>query len=107
MKRSKRGFSVLEVISAVVILTVVTAAAVATVAPMRKKANDLQVQNEIAELNSLSQDFFNREGYFPKNVNELVRTGFLPSDAPDAAERIRGIRRNYRYSPTSGTFAQR
>jgi prepilin-type N-terminal cleavage/methylation domain-containing protein len=107
MKRSMPGFSILEVISTLVILAVVAAAAAATVAPLRTKANDQRAKQEIAQLNDLAHRYFQSAGKFPANVNDLVRTGLLPSDAPDLADRIRLIRRNYRYSPGTGTFSQR
>ena len=107
MKRSPSGFSVLEVISTIVILAVVAAAAAATVAPLRTQANDQRAEKEIGQLNDLAHRYHQAEGHFPTSVNDLVRTGLLPSDAPDAANRIRLIRRNYRYAPATGTFSQR
>ncbi|MGB0595599.1 MAG: prepilin-type N-terminal cleavage/methylation domain-containing protein [Rubripirellula sp.] len=44
----KSGFSLLEVIAAVVILAVVAAATIATVAPLRAKSDQKMAEQEIA-----------------------------------------------------------
>ena len=107
MRNNKRGFSVLEIISALVILAVVAGAAAATIAPMRTQLGDRQITDEIVQLNELSQSFLAEQGRKPKNVNDLVRAGYLPSSEPGSSERIRRIRRNYQYLPATGTFSQR
>ena len=106
-KIKKKGFSLLEVIAAVVILAVVAAATVATVAPMRAKSEEKLAEQEIATLNSMAQTYFLEEGAFPRSVNDLVRTGYLSNADPAAADRVRNIRRNYTYSRATGTFAKR
>ncbi len=106
-RNKKCGFSVLEVISALVILAVVAAATAATIGPMRTKANDREAWKEISQLNAISLKFADENGHKPKSVNDLVRAGYLPISGPGAAERIRRIRRNYQYSQTSGRFSRR
>ncbi|MEM9585638.1 MAG: prepilin-type N-terminal cleavage/methylation domain-containing protein [Planctomycetota bacterium] len=106
-RRKNRGFSLLEVIAAVVILAVVAAATVATVAPMRAKSEDKLAEQEIASLNAMAQTYFLEVGSFPRNVNDLVREGYLSNADAAARDRIRKISRNYTYTRSTGTFTQR
>lgn len=105
-RNSKSGFSVLEIISALVILAVVVGAAAATLAPMRGGLSNQELTAEIAHLNDLSREYADKHGRSPKNVNDLVRTGYLPISGPGAADRIRRIRRNYQYSSATGLFSR-
>jgi prepilin-type N-terminal cleavage/methylation domain-containing protein len=108
MKRNKKnGFSLLEVIAAVVILAVVAAATVATVAPMRAKSEEKLAEQEIATLNSMAQTYFLEEGTFPRRVDDLVTAGYLSNADQAAQDRLTKIRRNYRYSRATGTFTKR
>lgn len=108
MKRNrKNGFSLLEVIAAVIILAVVAAATVATVAPMRAKSEDKLADQEVASLNAMSQTYFLEEGRFPRSVNDLVNSGYLANGTPDEQTRVRDIRRNYAYARGTGTFSKR
>ena len=108
MKRNrKRGFSLLEVIAAVVILAVVGAAAVATVAPMRAKSVDKLADQEIATLNSMAQTYFLEEGRYPANVNALANAGYLANATPEERARVTRIRRNYDYSRATGIFSKK
>ncbi len=108
MKRNrKNGFSLLEVIAAVVILAVVAAATVATVAPMRAKSEAKLAEQEIATLNSMSQTYFLEKGAFPRSVNDLVTEGYLTNTDQAAQDRITNIRRNYTYARATGTFTKR
>ena len=108
MKSNKKsGFSLLEVIAAVVILAVVAAATVATVAPMRAKSEQKLAEQEIATLNSMAQTYFIEQGTFPRSVNDLVTTGYLSNVDQASLDRIASIRRNYTYTRATGTFAKR
>ncbi|TWT83532.1 hypothetical protein CA13_49970 [Planctomycetes bacterium CA13] len=108
MKRTKKnGFSLLEVIAAVVILAVVAAATVATVAPMRAKSEEKLVEQETATLNSMAQTYFLEEGVFPRSVVDLVTSGYLSNTTQADQDRITKIRRNYTYSRTTGVFSKR
>ncbi len=74
MRRNKKsGFSLLEVIAAVVILAVVAAATVATVAPMRAKSEDKLADQEVATLNAMAQTYFLEIGSYPSSVITLGR----------------------------------
>lgn len=106
-RNTKSGFSVLEIISALVILAVVAGAAAATIAPMRTQPSPRQVIGELSQLNDLSREYAAEQGQPPKSVNDLVRAGYVPISGPGAADRIRRIRRNYQYSPSTGLFSQR
>ncbi|TWU34928.1 prepilin-type N-terminal cleavage/methylation domain-containing protein [Novipirellula artificiosorum] len=108
MKRTKKsGFSLLEVIAAVVILAVVAAATVATVAPMRAKSEEKLAEQESATLNSMSQTYFLETGAFPRSVSDLVTEGYLSNTTQADQDRITSIRRNYTYTRTTGTFTKR
>jgi type II secretory pathway pseudopilin PulG len=105
MRNKTSGFSILEIVSALVILAVVAGAAAATLAPRRMQPNSRRAADELVQLNDLSRQFTAENGHLPKNVNDLVRAGYLPLSGPGSADRIRRIRRNYQYSPTTGTFS--
>ncbi|MGI9474561.1 MAG: prepilin-type N-terminal cleavage/methylation domain-containing protein [Rubripirellula sp.] len=108
MKRNRRsGFSLLEVIAAVVILAVVAAATVATVAPMRAKSEDKLADQEIATLNAMAQTYYLEEGQYPANANELATSGYLANTTDDEKTRLTKIRRNYSYSRSTGIFAKK
>jgi prepilin-type N-terminal cleavage/methylation domain-containing protein len=108
MKRNKKsGFSLLEVIAAVVILAVVAAATVATVAPMRAKSEDKLADQEIATLNAMSQTYYLEEGRFPSSVFTLATSGYIANTTPDERARLTRIRRNYNYSRSTGVFAKK
>ncbi len=108
MKRNKKsGFSLLEVIAAVVILAVVAAATVATVAPMRAKSEDKLADQEVATLNAMSQTYFLEIGKFPTSVKTLAAGGYLANTPPDELARLTRMRRNYTYTRATGTFAKK
>ena len=108
MKRSKKnGFSLLEVIAAVVILAVVAAATVATVAPMRAKSEDKLADQEVATLNAMSQTYFLELVRYPGSARDLATAGYLANTTPDEQARLTRIRRNYAYSRSTGTFAKK
>jgi len=108
MKRNKKnGFSLLEVIAAVVILAVVAAATVATVAPMRAKSEDKLADQEVAGLNAMSQTYFLEIGRFPSSVNQLASAGYLSNTTVEQRQRLTRIRRNYNYTRATGIFAKR
>jgi len=108
MKRKKKsGFSLLEVIAAVVILAVVAAATVATVAPMRAKSEDKLADQEIATLNAMSQTYYLEEGRYPGSVYTLATAGYLSNTTPDEKVRLSKIRRNYNYSRSTGIFSKK
>ena len=108
MKRHKNsGFSLLEVIAAVVILAVVAAATVATVAPMRAKSEDKLADQEVATLNAMSQTYYLEEGGYPSNVDDLVTNGYLADTTDDEKARLGKIKTNYLYSSTTGVFSKK
>lgn len=108
MRRNKKsGFSLLEVIAAIIILAVVAAATVATVAPMRAKSEDKMADQEIATLNAMAQTYFLEEGNFPAGADSLVTNGYLANTTPAEVARITKIKNNYSYSTTTGVFAKK
>ncbi|TWU54657.1 hypothetical protein Poly51_33760 [Rubripirellula tenax] len=108
MKRQKKsGFSLLEVIAAVVILAVVAAATVATVAPMRAKSEDKLQDQEVATLNAMAQTYFLEVGRFPQSVTTLGSSGYLPYTTTDERRRVAAMRTKYDYVPTTGVFAKK
>ncbi len=108
MKRTKNnGFSLLEVIAAVVILAVVAAATVATVAPMRAKSEAKLVEQEAATLNSMSQTYFLENGAYPTNVDALVTGGYLNNNDTASQKRLAAIKKKYTYARATGTFTPR
>jgi prepilin-type N-terminal cleavage/methylation domain-containing protein len=108
MKRRKNsGFSLLEVIAAVVILAVVAAATVATVAPMRAKSDDKLADQEVATLNAMAQTYFLEVGRYPGGADALATAGYLANATPEEKARITKIKRNYTYSAATGVFSKK
>lgn len=76
-RRNRKGFSLIEVIAAVVILAVVATATVATISPMREKSRVKLDQQNIAKLNGIVQAYYMETGRWPdRNLNLLVRSGY-------------------------------
>lgn len=106
MKRNKKnGFSLLEVIAAVVILAVVAAATVATVAPMRAKSEDKLAEQDVASLNAMAQTYYLEVGRYPQNIAYLVRQGYIKADDVPSRTRYNKLRR-YPYDAATGTFTK-
>lgn len=108
MKRPRTiGFSLLEVIAAVIILAVVAAASVATVAPMRAKSEERQTDREIATLNATAQSYFLEQGRYPASVMAMAEAGFLANSTGEDQAKIEQILRRYDYSSTTGIFSKK
>ena len=106
MKRNKKnGFSLLEVIAAVVILAVVAAATVATVAPMRQKSEDKLDVQQVATLNAMAQTYYLENGNYPRDVRQLGTASYLPYTTRDERVRVNAMRTKYNYAPTTGVFS--
>ena len=102
------GFSLLEVIAAVVIRAVVAASTVATIGPMRAKSDQKLSEQQTASLNSMSQTYFLELGPFPPNgVDSLVTAGYLSSADAAAKAHNAKLRTNYTYTRTTGTFVKK
>ncbi|MCA9134597.1 MAG: prepilin-type N-terminal cleavage/methylation domain-containing protein [Planctomycetales bacterium] len=80
-KKSKRkGFSLIEVIAAVIILAVVATATVATISPMREKSRKKLDEQNIASLNGVVQAYYMEKGAWPdRGLTYLYRDGFTSS----------------------------
>lgn len=73
----RSGFSLIEVIAAVVILAVVATATVATIAPMREKSRVKLDQQNIAKLNGIVQAYYMETGLWPdRNMTRLNTAGY-------------------------------
>jgi len=108
MKRiGKSGFSLLEIIAAMVILAVVAAATVATVTPMRAKSEDKLADQEVATLNAMAQTYYLEEGLYPADVTALADAGYLANTTVDDKSRLQKIRRNFNYSQATGLFSKK
>jgi prepilin-type N-terminal cleavage/methylation domain-containing protein len=113
----QRGFSILELIAAAVILGVVCTAAIATVAPIRAKSRDHVSERELATLNAAAHQFFLQHGRHPDNLRALLRDNSqsnLPqASAPQANSpladpiQLRRIEQSYAYSPATGQFTRK
>jgi prepilin-type N-terminal cleavage/methylation domain-containing protein len=108
MRRNKKsGFSLLEVIAAVIILAVVAAATVATVAPMRAKSADKMADQEVATLNAMSQTYFLEIGSYPASVDSLATSGYLSNNTAEEKARITKIKSGYGYTASTGVFKKK
>lgn len=73
----RKGFSLIEVIAAVVILAVVATATVATIAPMREKSRAKLNQQSIAKLNGICQAYYMEYGNWPNSsMTHLFERGY-------------------------------
>ncbi len=105
MKRTKKnGFSLLEVIAAVIILAVVAAATVATVAPMRAKSDAKMAEQDVATLNAVTQTYFLEVGKYPTRVYDLVTHKYLNYTTPAERKRYTDIVAKYNYDAATGIF---
>ena len=109
MKRNKKnsGFSLLEVIAAVVILAVVAAATVATVAPMRAKSEDKLDDQQVATLNAMTQTYFLEIGSYPPSIIQLAQQEYLPYTTTDERRRVITMRSKYNYDRATGIFSKK
>lgn len=115
--RNHRGFSILELIAAAVILGVVCTAAIATVAPIRAKSRDHVSARELAALNAAAHQFFLQHGRHPDNLRALLsddaRSNLPQASAPQANSpladpvQLRRIERSYVYAPSTGQFTRK
>jgi prepilin-type N-terminal cleavage/methylation domain-containing protein len=106
MKRNKKnGFSLLEVIAAVIILAVVAAATVATVAPMRAKSDTKLQEQDVATLNATTQTYFLEVGRFPTRPYDLVTQKYLNYTTTAERKRYQDIIAKYNYDAATGTFS--
>lgn len=103
-RRARRGFSLLEVIAAVIILAVVAAATVATVAPMKEKSEANLDKQQVASLSAMAQTFQLEHDRFPYNARELGTRGYLPYNTPEERQRVNQMVRKYNYTRNTGTF---
>ena len=78
-RRNRRGFSLIEVIAAVVILAVVATATVATIMPMRAKSQKKIDEQNIARLNGISQAYYMETGQYPDRALTRLFTAGLTS----------------------------
>ncbi len=106
-RQSRKGFSLLEIIAAVIILAVVAAATVATVAPMRQKADDKMSVQELATLNSLANTYFIEYGSFPASIGSLRTSGYIAYTTPEDKTRYNQLNSKYAYDRATGTFSKR
>ena len=108
MKRQKKsGFSLLEVIAAVVILAVVAAATVATVAPMKAKSEDKLADQEVATLNAMTQTYYLENGRYPANVVQLAQGEYLAFTTTAERRRVYLMRNKYNYARQTGVFTKK
>lgn len=76
-KSNRKGFSLIEVIAAVIILAVVATATVATIAPMREKSRRKLDDQNIATLNGTVQAYYMELGAWPDtNLTRLKTQGY-------------------------------
>ncbi len=76
-KTNRKGFSLIEVIAAVIILAVVATATVATISPMREKSRKKLDEQNIASLNGVVQAYYMERGVWPdRGMTHLNTYGF-------------------------------
>ncbi len=76
-RNKRRGFSLIEVIAAVVILAVVATATVATIVPMRAKSQVKIDQQNMARLDGIVQAYYMEKGVYPDtNLTRLNTEGY-------------------------------
>lgn len=78
--RRRKGFSLIEVIAAVVILAVVATATVSTIAPMREKSRVKLDEQNIAKLNGIVQAYILETGQTPDYWMTRLQTAGYTTD---------------------------
>ena len=108
MVRRRKGFSLLEIIAAVIILAVVATATVSTVAPMRAKSDAKMSETALATLNGMAQTFYVEQGRWPTRnggVWDLAVTGYI--DTRVAGAKYNQWYRTYQWNDTSKVFVKK
>lgn len=78
----RRGFSLMEVMAAIVIIAVVATASVTGLSSLRGKANTKLDETNIAELNSKVQAYHLEYSRWPStNLRQLVQSGYIENKA--------------------------
>ena len=76
-KKKRSGFSLLEIIAAVVILAVVAAATVSAIGPLREKSRSKLDEHNISQLNGIVEAYYMERGGYPdKYMTYLKRYGY-------------------------------
>ena len=97
-RRIKSGFSLLEVIAAVIILAVVATATLATISPMRAKSASKLDEQTVAKLNAIVQSYYIEKGVWPTGyMAQLWDNGYLEQLDPTG---------NKRYPTPLGSYYQ-
>lgn len=79
-RQKRRGFSLMEVMSAIVIIAVVATASVSGLSALRGKANTKIDQTNVADLSSKCQAYHLEYGKWPsKSMKELATAGYVES----------------------------
>jgi prepilin-type N-terminal cleavage/methylation domain-containing protein len=105
--RDHRGFSILELIAAAVILGVVCTAAIATVAPIPAKSRTHVSERELASLNAAAHRFFLEQGRHADSVPALLAADANANSIATDQFELRRIEQVYVYSPSSGRFTRK
>ena len=78
---SRRGFSLMEVMAAIVIIAVVATASLSGLSSLRGKANSKMDQTNMAELNSKVEAYHLEYGKWPSpSMKELATAGYVESN---------------------------
>ena len=81
--RRRSGFSLIEIISAVVILAVVATATVSTIAPMREKSRTKIDDQAMARLTGIVQAYYMEKGTYPDAaMNRLITEKYIADATP-------------------------
>ena len=104
--QKRNAFSLLEVIAAVIILAVVAAATISTIAPMRAKSEQRLNDQTAASLNGMSQNYFLEYGQYPEDgVTTLAGAGYLSSGDEAAKIQLEKMAKTFNYESKTGVFS--
>ena len=105
-RQKRNAFSLLEVIAAVIILAVVAAATISTIAPMRAKSEQKLNDQTAASLNGMSQTYFLEYGQYPENgVSSLAGAGYLSTNDEAAKIQLEKMAKTFSYESKTGVFS--
>ena len=78
---TRRGFSLMEVMAAIVIIAVVATASLSGLSSLRGKANSKMDQTNMAELNAKVEAYHLEHGKYPSaSMKELATSGYVESN---------------------------
>ena len=76
----KKGFTIVELMTTIVILTIVTLIAVSGYRTISERLKQTSYENKVSLIETKAADYANETGFLATNVDNLIQLGFLEAD---------------------------